>query len=163
MLPVRRCRAWQLPVADRRLPIANRQPAIANSTAAGAVLLEVVVALVLFATAAAVIGGALSASIASLDRLRAQTHAEDLAITVLSQIQMGLLPAFPAGPEPFEPPFTEWTWELELAPAGERGLGHTEPLQRVEVIVRQLDGPVVRRLVQWLAVPEESEEDLGLP
>ena len=147
------------PIADCRLPMAkqieNRKSKIESGQ--GAVLLEVLVAVALFSAAAAVIGGALSASIASLDRLRAQLHAEDLAVSVLSQVQLGLIPLTAAGPEPFDPPFGQWNWEVQVSMAGEMASGDGD--RQVEVTVRQLDGPVVRRLVQWVAVPPASQEE----
>jgi type II secretory pathway pseudopilin PulG len=128
-----------------------------QKTTSGAILLEVILALVLFAAAAAVISGALNASVASLERVRASTHAQDLAVSILSQVQMGAIPAVPAGPEPFDAPFSGWTWELQLAPLGQAVRGEAQPLQRVEVIIRQVNGPTVRRLVQWLMIREELE------
>jgi len=107
----------------------------------------VVLALVLFVGGAAVIAGALHASLEGVVRQRLNTHAVNLAITVLSELQIGLRSADTAGPESFAPPFEEWTWQLALAGLGEH---ETEPsgLTRVEVIIRHKDPPLVYRLAQ---------------
>ena len=49
-----------------------------------AVLLEVVLALVLFVAAAAVIASAINASLESVERQKLNLHAANLAVTVLS-------------------------------------------------------------------------------
>src|SRR5512141_793697 len=77
----------------------------------GAVLLEVVLALVLFVGAAAVLTSGLSSSLDSLERLRLNTHAADLAVSVVSELQMGIKSLALSGPQPFPAPFEGWTWE----------------------------------------------------
>ncbi len=116
----------------------------------GAVLMEVVLALALFAAAAAVIGSGLNASSRSLDRLRFTTHASDLAESVLSEIQLGLKPLAEAGPENFDPPFQDWTWQLAVTPAGDSPFARTQ-LQHVEVIVRNQQSAAGFRLSQLLS------------
>jgi hypothetical protein len=113
------------------------------------VLLEVVLALVLFVGAAAVISGGLQASLAGLERMRLNAHATDLAVSVLAELQLGLRSLDKPGPEPFEEPFENWSWEVVTSPAVELP-GEEKPLQRVEVIVRHLDPPLVFRLTQLL-------------
>ena len=131
-------------------------------TCTGAVLMEVVFSVLLFAAAGAVIAGAMSASMSTLDRVRAGAYAENLAISILSQVQMGVVPATAAGPEVFEPPFDNWTWELAVEPVAQPAFEEAKPLLRVEVVVRQLDGVTVRRLVHWLPEGNANEEDLPL-
>jgi hypothetical protein len=112
-------------------------------------LLEVVLALALFVAAAAVISGGLHAAVESVDRLRFQAHALDRAVSVLSELQMGVRPLQTTGPEPFEPPFEEWTCEIQTAPL-ESGLTSDRPLKQVEVVIRHETGAVVQRLALWL-------------
>ncbi len=81
-----------------------------------AILLEVILALVLFVTAAAVIIGGLNVSINAVDRLRLNTHAADLALSVASELQLGIRSPEFTGPEPFDIPFDEWSWELQVTP-----------------------------------------------
>jgi len=112
----------------------------------GAVLLEVVLALVLFVAAAAIVTSGMNASMDSVERQRLNVHALDLAVTMLSEIQMGLRSAEAAGPEDFEAPFENWTWELQSTPV-ETEIGEASAA-RVEVVIRHRDAPVVYRLAQ---------------
>lgn len=118
----------------------------------GTILLEVVLALVLFVAAAAIIGAGFSASVDSVERQRLSTHAVNLAVSVLSELQMGIRNAGETGPSAFAVPFEAWTWELILAPvetdtadaAGSTGL------TQAEVVIRHLDPPMVYRMAQFL-------------
>lgn len=82
----------------------------------GAVLLEVLLALALFVFAAAVITSSLNSGVERVTRLRVQLHALDLAVTVMSELKLGILPLATAGPEPFDAPFDQWTWQVEATP-----------------------------------------------
>ena len=109
----------------------------------GAVLLEVILGLVLFVAAAAVISSALSSSADATERLRLGLHADNLAASVLADLEMGRRsPAVP-GPAPFEEPFTNWTWQV-VSPQVDT------PGSAVEIVVRHDSGTVVRRLAQVL-------------
>lgn len=109
-------------------------------------LLEVVLALTLFVAAAAIVGSALQAVIDGEDRLRLGVHADNLAATVVAELEAGLRSPSVLGPAPFEAPFTNWTWQI-LPPAGDApGAPH-------EIIVRHTDPELVRRLAQVLATP----------
>lgn len=123
----------------------------------GAVLLEVLLALGLFVFAAAVVTSGLNAAVERTLRLQAQTHALDLAVSVLSEIQMGLRAPQSAGPEPFEAPFERWTWEVEATPYT-FGTEEVAGLQHVTVIVRGETPPAVQRLTEILAPPPDLAE-----
>ncbi len=113
----------------------------------GALLLEVVLALVLFSGATVVLGMALNASMEGVERQRAQLHASDLAITVLSGVQLGTRPASSGGPGNFNPPFQEFTWQMVVTPPEGDEPGD---LVNVEVIIRHKASPLVYRVTQWL-------------
>ncbi len=117
----------------------------------GAVLFEVVVALVLFVAAATVITGGLNAALRSVERLRLNAHAADLAVSVLSELQLGVKTWELTGPQPFEAPFEGWTWEV-IADAMATDLVAASPLQSVEVIIRHEESELVYRLSQMLPV-----------
>ena len=117
--------------------------------AAGAVLLEVVLALVLFAAAATIIGAGIHAAIDGVERQKLNAHAVNLAASVIAEIQMGLRTLESVGPEPFESPFDHWSWQLVLEPT-ETEAGEASDLTRVEVIVRHDQPPLVHRLTQVL-------------
>lgn len=125
----------------------------------GAVLLEVVLALVLIAAAAAVIGGGLSAAIDRMERLRLSAHAADLAVSVISELQMGTKVIAAEGPEEFEAPFVGWTWEVESETADDK-VRDTGRTKKVEVIIRRTDPEIVHRLCQVIRLPETEEDVL---
>jgi hypothetical protein len=112
----------------------------------GSVLLEVVLALALFVAAASVITSGINASIQSTERLRLQNHAANLAISVLSEMQMHVRPIAAIGPEPFPVPLEEWNFQIEVAQDMNPGEG--DALRPVEVIIRNSRENVVRRLTQ---------------
>jgi Tfp pilus assembly protein PilV len=112
----------------------------------GAVLLEVVLSLLLFVAAVAVVSSALNASMETMQRQRFSMHAANLAATMHAEIDMGLRGTDVGGPEPFEKPFEGWTWQIgqrtgEMASDG-------NGLASVEVIIRNTNSPAVYRLAQ---------------
>lgn len=121
----------------------------------GAVLFEVVVALVLFVSAATIITGALNASLNSVERLRRNTHAANLAVSVLSELQMGIKTLALTGPQPFEEPFAGWTWEVVANPI-DGDTSDSSPLRVVEVIIRHDESELVYRLNQTLRLEETA-------
>ena len=80
-------------------------------------MLEVVLALLLFVAAVAVVSSALNSSMASVERQRFGVQAANLAATVHAELDLGLRTTESLGPEPFEPPFDQWTWQLIPAAA----------------------------------------------
>jgi hypothetical protein len=120
---------------------------------AGTVLFEVVLALALFVGAAVVIGTALNSSVQALERQRWNTHAADLAVTILSEMQMGLRPIQAAGPEPFEAPFEDWTWEIvETGAASPLDAPRIRAMHKVEIVIGHTGEGAVHRLIHWLPV-----------
>ena len=125
-----------------------------DRAARGAVLLEVILALVLFAAAAAIIGAGIHSAINGVERQRLNAHAVNLAVSVISEIQMGLRTVESVGPDSFENPFEHWSWELILTPT-ETEAGEASDLTRVEVIVRHDDPALVHRLTQVLKLEKK--------
>lgn len=115
----------------------------------GAALLEVLIALALFVATAAVVTGALNASMQSLERQKLSTHAVNLAASILAELQLGIRAVGGEGRRPFEAPFQDWTWELAQTPI-ETETGEATSLFRVEVVVRHETPPMVQRLTQIL-------------
>jgi len=113
----------------------------------GAVLLEVVLSLLLFVAAVAVVSSALNASMETMQRQRFSMHAANLAATMHAEIDMGLRGTDTGGPEPFEKPFEGWTWEIgQRAPEIETE--DSAGLASVEVIIRNTNSAAVYRLAQ---------------
>lgn len=147
-----------------RLQCPNRSDRVPGqrSKAQGAALLEVIIALALFVATAAVMTSALSSSLDSLDRQRLNTHAANLAASVLAELQLGIRSAGGSGPQMLEAPYQDWTWEAAIAPA-ETETGEGGGLSRVEVVIRHKEKPVVRRLAQVLSLAGASRSPLGEP
>ena len=124
--------------------------------------MEVVLALFLFVGAASVITRGLNAAVNEVARLRLNLHANNLAASVLAEMQMGLKPVESGGPNEFEPPFAGWSWEAKAAPVNDTAAAASQ-LQNVEIIVRHESPPVVWRLVQYLPVAPGVESAAALP
>ena len=112
---------------------------------------EVILALALFVTAAAIVTSGMNASADSLERQRLNTHAGNLAATVLAEIQLGIRSTAAGGEQPFLAPFDKWTAELVVSPT-ETETGAASGLLRVEVIIRHQEAQLVRRLSQVVRV-----------
>ena len=126
---------------------------VAPKTNTGAVLLEVILALVLFVAAATIIGGALNSSTTGVERLRQSVHGANLASSVLAEIQMGARSTAETGPEPFEPPFESWMWQVQATPVEEKTeASDSAGLVQVNVVVRDTETEFVHRLTQTLPV-----------
>lgn len=132
----------------------------------GSVLLEVVLALALFVGAATVISSGLNASVEAVYRLRLQTHASNLAISTLSEMQMHLRPIEAAGPEPFAPPFEDWTWQIEVGQPETSSLD-ADAMRKVEVIIRHSGENIVHRLTHFMRAsdvpPQNGSGGFGNP
>ncbi len=112
-----------------------------------AVLLEVLLALILFVAAAAVVTTAFNASMASLERQKMGSRALNIAASVLAEIQLGIRPASADSPRPLESPAQDWTYETALTPTETIGGGVTG-LTRIEVVIRHQKSPTVQRMAQ---------------
>jgi hypothetical protein len=126
-----------------------------NGQDGGSVLLEVVLALALFVGAATIISSGINASVQAVYRLRLETHAANLAISLVSEMQMRARPIATIGPEPFEAPFTNWHFRIELTQPEGSGT-EADAMVPVEVIVNHTEEPVVYRLTQLFRTVEVS-------
>src|SRR3954466_7151920 len=102
----------------------------------GAILLEVVLALLLFVAAVAVVASAMNSSMASLERQRFGVQAANLAATVHAELDLGLRTTEAVGPEPFERPFDQWTWQLVPGGVEDKTTGEASGLAAIEVVIR---------------------------
>ena len=120
----------------------NRRSASSRSNPCqqrGAVLLETLLALGLLLLATGTVVNGLTAGTRATGRLEHDAHATDLAITVLSWMEMGLLPASTQDARRFDHPFRDWTYEIEiesLPDAVALGADRSKPLARVRVTTR---------------------------
>jgi len=126
----------------------------------GSVLLEVILAVVLFAGAAVVIGIGLKAAMDGSERLRLNTHAGNLAVSVMSELQMGIRSLADTGPEAFGPPFEGWVWEIAATPWTQQQSESTaNNLTQVEVIVRYEPTEFVHRFAQVMQINATTAAD----
>lgn len=101
----------------------------------GAVLFEIVLALVLFTFSVTIISSSFSASLRSMDRMRHELDGANLATSTLAEIELGLKTLETAPPTAFEPPFEKWTWQIEVTEPSE-DLDMGGGLSLVEVIIQ---------------------------
>jgi len=121
------------------------------SAPVGVVLLEVVLALSLFFAAALVILAAVNSSLRTAQRVQMEAQASDLAVTLLSEVQMGLVPLTNDGPNEYEEEaLVGWTWEIVVTPEDEQPDPMIAPLLAVEVIIRNDFAGLDFRLVQLM-------------
>jgi hypothetical protein len=121
------------------------------------VLLEVVLAMAIFFAAALVILAGLSASVRGLQRVQLEAQAQDLAVSLLSEVEMGLVPLTSDGPTDYdEPELAGWSWEVAVEPYEEPQIGLELPeFRRVEVIVRHESG--YKASLSTLMTDEQAE------
>jgi hypothetical protein len=113
--------------------VPSHQPSRRFNT--GAVLFEIVLALVLFTFSVTIISSSFSASLRSMDRMRHELDGANLATSTLAEIELGLKPLVTTPPTVFEPPFEKWTWQIEVTEPSE-DLDMGGGLSLVEVIIQ---------------------------
>ena len=129
----------------------------------GGVLLEVLMALALILGAASVITGGLQSAVDSVERMRNNLHGVNLAVSVISQIQMGVIAAASVDGTQFEAPFQDWSYDLETEEVSTEvmdleGNGLELPqIRKVEVAVHDPDGKIIKRLSQYILYKENED------
>ena len=130
---------------------------------AGTALLEVVLGLALFFAVAVAILAGLSACVRSARDMRLQARAADLAITLLSEMQLGAVEIEDAGPMAYEDEALEdWSWEVVVTPV----IGNLTELEltRVEIVIYNTPYDYTHRLYHLLSEnPMETEMAFGDP
>lgn len=123
-------------------------------------LLEVILAISLFAFLGAILHGSLNSALERVRVIERQNRAMDLAVSVLSEVRMGLIDPVPQGPEAFaedDPVAAGWQWELQ---AEELIAGTDLPVQtKLTVIVSHVESGLVVRLVELLQAQKNSEDE----
>ena len=122
----------------------------------GVVLFEVILALVLFSFAAIIIANSFSSSLRSVDRMRNDLDATNLAISTLSEIELGIKPIETSPPTEFEEPFEKWTWQIETTKPNE-DLDMGGGLTLVEVIIINEDLGRETRIARMIRSPAEIQ------
>ncbi len=120
----------------------------------GAILLEVIVALGLLIVTATVMLGSMSTAARAVKRLRLDNQAADLAVTLLSEIQMGLVEIVQDGPNEYpEEHLEDWTWELAVSSVDQSVLEEAE-FTKIEIIIANDSAGFKHRLIRLLPEPE---------
>ena len=126
-----------------------------------AVLLEVVLALTVFVGMAMTVLAGLSASVHSARYLGLQTRAADLAVTLFSEMELGLVSAEDAGPEAYEDEaLADWTWQVAVQPVSSE-LPELE-LTSVEITIRHTPSGYTYTLCRMLTAGTQEGEEEGL-
>ncbi len=130
------------------------------------VLLEVVLAMMLFFGGALVILAGLNSSLLGIQRVQMEARAADLAVTLLSEVQMGMVQLVSDGPSSYEDPaLADWTWEISIEPFEEQQLELELPeFQRVEVTIRNQSTGYATSLAILITdelVAEDTEAESG--
>jgi len=114
-----------------------------------------------FFLAAGVIAGALSASASASRRLVLGAQAADLAVSVLSEIHAGVLPAVSDGPNACgDPDRADWTWQVIVSSAESSPPEMPEKL--VEVVVTEGASKFTYRLASLVPDPDAARQlDIG--
>ncbi len=133
------------------------RPPTRRRPARGAVLLEVVFALVLLVAGGGIVIGGLNVATAEVSELRRRNVARDHAVTILSEMQMGVIGLADTEPEAFEEPFEDWTWQVVLSDFDE--VVDAPPTVRAAVVIRHGPSGLVCRLVHLFAA--SGGEDAG--
>ncbi len=121
-------------------------------------LLEVLLAIALFAAAAAVVGSAMRATLSSATDMRVRAEAVNLAETVFARLATGEIEMAGVDDTVFDEENPVWTYSIVLEPAD----NEDPALQRVIVTVSngpEADRPQNFVLTQWIYDASAGAED----
>lgn len=121
-----------------------------SRTRRAAVLLEVVLAMSVFFLSATVVHSGLSSCLRAMVSMKRQVRGMNLAVTKLSEVQMGLVPMTTLPPTGFEedPQLEGWQWELDVETWGD---GAEAPLMnRLTVTITHEPSGMIYRLVELM-------------
>ena len=137
----------------RRAATARPQAASPGRQSTGVVLLEVILAVALFASAAAVVGMALKSALDAANRMRLETQALNLAQSVLGDIAVGRIEMVDTPETPYDEDDPRWTYEIIT-----ESLTDASNLKRVTVVVRCTDRPWLKpaELTQLMLVTDRA-------
>lgn len=122
-----------------------------------AILLEVVLSMAIFVTMAGVILAGVRGSILATHRLGLEARARDLAVTALSEVQMGQLPLRDDGPNSYEDEsLAGWTWQVVVSEP-EIG-GQVLALKRVEIVIANTKTDYTYRMGQLVRDDQDQDE-----
>jgi hypothetical protein len=124
----------------------------------------VVLALAIFFSASLVLLSAVNMALRTGRRVRLEAQAADLAVSLLSEIQMGQLAPADDGPNEYQDEgLVGWTWEIVTEPVEQAALLTLDVPQflRVEVIVRYQPERYTYRIVELMTNEPAAVEGEG--
>ncbi len=112
----------------------------------------------IFVTMGAVILAGIRSGVVATGRLRFEARARNLAITALSELQMGQLALRDDGPNSYEDESLDgWTWQVVVS---DPQLGwQGPPLKQVEIVIANTDMDYIYRLGQLVQDDQEQEQE----
>jgi type II secretion system protein I len=130
--------------------------AVPASRRRGMTLLEVLLALSIVVMVGGAMLGTLYQGMRTATALRVEAQATDLAVTLLAELNLGIISPSAQGPESFAAPFEDWTWRLQFV---EGDLAMLEASVVEAVVTHQPSGYVLRLAGAFIpeAAPDEFE------
>ena len=94
-----------------------------------------------------------------------QAVADDLAVSLLSEMQLGLLEPVDDGPYDYEEPYEDWSWEIVTSDLDDVIVTEGPLMMRVELVIRHINGTCTRRLSYLVPGPldDSGEVDPDAP
>jgi len=132
-----------------------------QSSAAGMVLLEVVLATALFSMIALVVLAGLQSCFRSVGIMRLEAQASDLAISKTSEVHVGLLPPEDDGPNEYEDDeaLVDWTWEIITEEIEIDIETDAPPMMQVQVIITHVPSSYSYSTQFLILAPPETESE----
>lgn len=116
-------------------------------------------ALALILGASSVITGGLQSSVDSVERMRNSIHGVNLAESVLSEIQMGIIEMESVEAQSFEVPFELWSYDITTEEMSDVAMEISEwevpTLYKVEVAIRDPEGEIIQRMSQYMFAEDD--------
>lgn len=125
----------------------------------GMVLLEVVLATGLFAMTAVGVLTGVNSCFRSLEKMRLESEAADLAISKVSEVHIGLLPPEDDGPNEYEEDLNlpDWTWEIVTEEVEFEAELEGPPMVQVQVVITNVPSGYTYSMRFLTAAPEDEE------
>jgi hypothetical protein len=127
----------------------------------GAILLEVVLSMAILVGVSAGMMLATHASFRAAETIELEAAAADLAVSLCSRIQLGLVPPAADGPREFDQP-AGWTWQIvtpEAAPPADSP-AQAAGFRLLEIVITNTARKYTYRLVHVVAEPPAEGRDV---
>ena len=125
------------------------------------ILLEVVLATGLFAMTALIVLAGVHSCFRSLEKMRLESKASDLAVSKVSEVQIGIVPPEDDGPNEYEEDenLAGWTWEIITIDAENEMEMDAPQLLQVQVIVTNVPSGYKYSMQFLTTKPKDDESE----